>query len=87
MSISISIRYLGAFKEKTGKAEESFAVSQNISEAYKEIMSYLENQHGIGPPLTLLIGETHIIRALKNPDMYPVKEGTYFVVIPIISGG
>lgn len=85
--VTVQIQYLGNFRDRAGKGEESLIVPANLPEAYQVILDHAKEKYGITPPFNLLLGKMHIVGALKKQAEIQLEEGMVFKLLPFISGG
>ncbi len=86
MNVTVKMEYYAWYSTKTGLKSEEISVSPDVELAYESIVTYLEETYGITTPFILMLGNTHIIRALKQKTV--LKDGDVFKLVPtVISGG
>lgn len=83
----VKIEYFGHFIDLAGKASELFETSSDLRQAYTELLDYLKKSYAIGPPFILMIGNQHILGALKKRGDLPLGPDEVFRLIPFMSGG
>lgn len=85
MAVKILIRYNGKYIDKAGVQSEEFFVSDQIGEAYRSIVEFVKQNHGIEPPFLLMVRGMHVMGAVKK-DIRLV-DGDTFQILPFLSGG
>lgn len=85
MDVTIKVEYHGVYAHKTGNQTEVLLVNEDIKEAYRYIIEYLKEKHGLEPPFILMVGNMHIIGAVKKGTL--LKDGDTFKLFPFMSGG
>jgi len=85
MNVTVSIFYLGKYRQITGKAEEEIEVPEMIKQAFERIIDHLKTMYGITPPFNLMVNGSHVIGAIKKGMV--LKDKDIFNLIPFITGG
>ena len=83
--VSVKIYYNGKYMAKAGVQSEEIKVDRDINHAYKAIMEHLQQEHGIAPPLLLMVRGMHVMGAIHKKVR--LSEGDVFQVLPFLSGG